>query len=281
MSARRSSATRGLRAGALLLGALVLAAVAAPWLATSDPLETRPAKIYAPPSTEHVFGTDGLGRDVLARALHGARRSLTAGGVATLIAFSIGAVAGGVAGYRGGVVDVVLSRVCDTVWAFPSLVGALAVLGLLAAHLETVPPALRVGLVIGAFGWPALFRFVRAEMQRLAEGDVTLGARATGASPARVVFRHLLPAALVPALAPASFLAAGAILSEAMLGFLGLGIVTPTPSWGTLLREALLGWRGAWWLAVFPGVLLYATTLALQLLGEGLRRRFGGPESAR
>lgn len=264
----------GLHVGLFVLVLLVGAALAAPLVTEHRPEVLDTSLTLAPPSVDHPFGTDSLGRDVFSRVLHGARHSLAAGGSATLIACLLGAGLGALAGTRGAVADGLLSRSADVVYAFPYLVGAIAILGLFAAQLEDLPQSLRVGVVVGVFSWPPLFRFVRAEMQRLASSDLAASARASGASPARTTFVHLLPAALGAALVPATFLAAGAILAEAGLGYLGLGIRAPEPSWGNILREAREYVRSAWWLAAYPGLFLYATTLALHLVGEGLRRRF-------
>jgi peptide/nickel transport system permease protein len=264
-------ARRRLLLGAVLLGALVALSAVAP--APDGPRTIDPERVFEPPSSRHPFGTDQLGRDVLARVLHGGRRSLGAGLAATAVAVALGTLLGAVAGSGRRGIDQVLARCADVVAAFPYLVGALAVLGLLADRFEPVPSALRVGLVVGVLAWPALFRYVRAEMHTLARGDLAIAARAIGARPGRVLITHLLPLALVPAIAPASFLAAGAILAEAGLSFLGLGIRPPAPSWGNLLRDGMTHLRSAWWLALFPGLFLYLTVLAFHLLGEGLRGR--------
>lgn len=263
---------RGPLAGALVLVALVALCALAPPVLPHDPLSIDATRILQSPSWNHPFGTDSLGRDVLARVLAGGRSSLGAGLVATLVAMTIGAALGALAGARGRSVDGVLSRIADVVLAFPDLVGAIALLGLLHVHALVLPASVRVGFVIALFTWPALFRYVRAEMQRLRASDLALAARAAGARESRVIFVHLLPGALAPALVPGAFVAAGAVLAEAGLGFLGLGIAPPAPSWGNLLREAREYVRTAWWLALFPGLFLYATTLACHAMAEGARR---------
>ena len=270
MSSRRVGGRR-LWAGAGLLLALVLATALAAW--PTDPLAVAPARALEPPSFDHWLGTDPVGRDVLARVLHGGQRSLLAGLVATALACVLGAAFGAFAGSGGRAVDAALARLNDLIYAFPALVGALVLLSVLPGEPRGPGQAVRVGLVVGAFSWPALFRYVRAEVRRVRHSDLALSARAAGASPWRVALRHLAPMALVPALVPASFLAAGTILVEAGLGFLGIGIRPPEPSWGNLLRDGMLHVERAWWLSLAPGALLFLTVLAFHLIGEGLLAR--------
>lgn len=262
-----------LLAGLVVWGTLVLLAVAGPWLVPRDPLAIDPQAILQPPSAAHPLGTDSLGRDALARLLHGGRTSLAAGLAATVLGIALGAAAGTAAGLAPRALDALLSRAADVVNAFPPLVGALALLGLAAPHLARVPAALRAGLLVGLFAWPALFRFVRAEVRALACGDAALAAAAVGASPVRVAALHLLPRAVLPALAPASFLAGGAVLAEAALAFLGLGAPPPAPSWGALLNDGMAHVDVAWWLGLFPGACVFLTVLGCHLVGDGLRHR--------
>ncbi len=268
-------APRARCAGALLLLALVIASAGAPLLTSYDPIAIDTARIFEAPSLAHPFGTDGLGRDVLARVLFGGRITLTAGLLATAVALGAGAGFGTLAGYRGGLFDGLVSRVADVVLAFPLLVAALAVLGL-AGGSAGLGQAVRIGLVIGAFSWPAIFRLVRAEAAGLRDEGPVLAARAAGCRLPRIVFVHLLPRAVLPALAPAAFIASAAVLTEAGLSFLGLGIRPPAASWGSLLREAREAITEAWWLAAFPGLFLYLTTVACQLIGERARGPLGG-----
>jgi peptide/nickel transport system permease protein len=266
--------TRPLAAGLLLLATLaglaLAAAVVSPlgWL---DPLRIDIDRVLEPPSAAHWFGTDGLGRDVLARTLHGGAASLGAAAIATGLALALGAALGSLAGVAGRLGDTLMSRLADAFHAFPPLVAALALLGAGAGPLAALPAGPRVGLVVGLFYWPGLFRFVRAETRRLAESPLTDAARAAGARRGRIAFRHLLPQALVPLLAPAPFVAGGAVLAEAGLGFLGVGIRPPAPSWGNLLADGLYFIDSAWWLSLFPGGFLFLSVLGCFLAGEGLR----------
>jgi peptide/nickel transport system permease protein len=266
--------TRPLAAGLLLLATLaglaLAAAIVSPlgWL---DPLRIDIDRVLASPSAAHWFGTDGLGRDVLARTLHGGAASLGAAAIATGLALALGAALGSLAGVAGRLGDTLMSRLADAFHAFPPLVAALALLGAGAGPLAVLPAGPRVGLVVGLFYWPGLFRFVRAETRRLAESPLADAARAAGARRGRIAFRHLLPQALVPLLAPAPFVAGGAVLAEAGLGFLGVGIRPPAPSWGNLLADGLYFIDSAWWLSLFPGGFLFLSVLGCFLAGEGLR----------
>lgn len=262
--------SRGPRAGTVLLLLLAALALAGPLLVRADPLAMDLGSVLAPPSPRHPAGTDALGRDVLARLVHGARPSLLAGLVATITAVALGFVLGALAGLAGRAGDALLVRAADVADAFPVLVGAVALLGL--GPRGTEPPAgVRVGVIVGLFAWPRLFRFVRAEIRRLAAGDLATAARAAGASRARLALRHLIPLAAGPALVPAVFIAGGAVVVEAGLGFLGLGVRPPAPSWGNLLMDGRDQPR-AWWLVVLPGLCVFLTVLACQLVGDGLRR---------
>ncbi len=272
-----------LQAGVIVILALLLVSWLAPWIASSEredaiipfgPMQLDAERILEPPSSTHWLGTDQVGRDLLSRLLHGGRRSLATGLVATLVAILLATCFGAMAGVIGGGVDVVFSRVSDIVYAFPVLVGAIALLGLSTAGLwMSLPPSVRVGAVIGLFSWPFLYRFLRGEFRRWFHSEMADAARAIGCSRWRLALWHLLPAAALPALVPASFLAAGSILVEAGLGFLGIGILPPEPSWGNLILDGMKNVDLAWWLVLFPGLFVFTTVLAFHLLGEGLRRR--------
>lgn len=220
------------------------------------------------PDGAHWLGTDELGRDVLARLIHGARVSLTVGFFSVALCVVIGLLLGGLAGYYGRGVDAVISRVTEIMITFPTLFFVLAVLGLM--RISSLVPLV---LVIGFTRWTDIARLVRAEVLKLKGLDFITASRALGLSDARILVRHLLPNALSPVLVAATFGVASAILIESALSFLGLGAPPPTASWGELLTQAhrYLTHPGAWWLAVFPGLCIAATVLALHELGEALR----------
>lgn len=266
---RRRNAPRALRAGAFVLLAMALAAVAAPWIAPA-PDRVDLERVLLSPGGSHWLGTDGLGRDAFARLVHGARTSLSVGALATLFSLLVGVPLGAVSGYRGGTVDAALSRVIEAMLCLPALVLALAI-------LTTWPTdgggsdSVRLAAILGATGWTAAARYTRAEVLRLRDTPMLEAARATGAGTFRVVVRHLLPAAVAPVTVTASFGVGAAILAEASLSFLGLGMRPPSASWGSMLSEAAVHVERAWWLAVFPGGALFAAVLSCNLVGEGLR----------
>jgi peptide/nickel transport system permease protein len=225
------------------------------------------------PGDGHWLGTDELGRDVAARLVHGARVSLLVGFLAVLLAVGIGLLVGGVSGYAGGGVDAALSRVVEVVQTFPLVFFLMALLAVL--RTQSLWPLV---IALGVTRWTDVARLVRAEVLSLKSREFVLAARALGASHARIVLRHLLPNALGPVAIVATFGVGSTILVESALSFLGLGVAPPTPSWGELLTQAhrTLSHPGAWWLAVFPGGAIAVTVLAVNALGEALRRTVDG-----
>lgn len=268
MAERRGA--RKLRAGFILLGLLSAFAVVGPVLLT-DPAAIALDVPLAPPSGDHWLGTDGLGRDVAARLAHGGRVSLVVGGCAAALVLGIGVPIGAWAGWRGGALDAMLSRLMDAVMCLPALVLALAILAAAPGALRDLPDAIRIAVVLGALGWPVPARYVRAEVLRLRESATVVAARAAGAGAGRLLVRHLLPGAAGPVLVSAAFTVGGAIVAEASLSFLGLGVAAPLASWGSLLAEARIHVDRAWWLAVFPGLALFLTVFACNLVADGLR----------
>jgi peptide/nickel transport system permease protein len=231
-----------------------------PFSAVSTELDHR----LQEPDHTHLLGTDELGRDVLARLLHGAGISLKVGLVATGISLLIGLLVGAVAGYYGGGVDMVLSRLIEIVICFPFLFLILAVIAFL-------PPSIyNIMIVIGITRWTDIARYTRGEFMRLKAREFTEAARALGVNDRTIIFRHILPNSLAPVLVTATFGVANAILIEAALSFLGLGTQPPTPSWGGLLASAREQ-DFAWWLTTFPGFAIFVSVTAYNLLGEGLR----------
>ena len=231
-----------------------------------DPVAVDLSSHLQPPGSEHPLGTDALGRDVASRLLHGARSSLLIGAGATLAALALGLMLGSLAGFHGGRTDIAISTVVDVALSFPSLLLALALVSLTGAR---GPWGLVV--VLAATRWARIARFARGEFLRLRDTPLVLAARAGGAGDARIFGRHLLPLALAPVLVTASFSAAGAVLLEASLGFLGLGVQPPTPSWGGMLADARTD--GGWWGAFFPGLAVFLAVAAYGLIGEGLLHR--------
>ncbi len=238
------------------------------------PIEVRPGEPAVGSAGRHLLGTDALGRDVLARLLHGGRLSLAVALLAALLVSVIGVVLGTLAGMFGGLVDLVFLRTVEIVQSFPAFLLILA--GVAFLPVDRVHPTLMIALVIGLVGWTEIARLVRAELLRLRELELTTAAEALGIPPLRIAFRHLLPLALPPVLVAAAFATSGAVLTESAISFLGFGIGPPTPSWGGLIaveRDASI-----WWLQLFPGAMVFLTVLAFNLLGDGLRRTL--PSSA-
>lgn len=224
------------------------------------------------PSVRHPFGTDDLGRDLAARVIVATPISLAIGLIAAAMSLAVGFGVGGAAGYFGGATDLLLSRLIEVVLCFPVLFLLLA----LAAFLPPSPTT--VVLAIGLTTWPADARYARAEILKAKSLDYTRAARAAGATSTRILLRHLLPNALPPLLVSAAFGVSWAILAEAALSFLGVGLPAPAASWGGILSAAPAYIEEAWWLALFPGLALFATVSAYNLLAEGLRQATTNPE---
>lgn len=220
----------------------------------------------AAPSRDHWLGTDDRGRDVLSRIIWGSRVSLSVGIIAVGISLLIGVPLGAAAGYLGGWVDFLVLRIIEIVLSFPLFILVLTLVAFL-------PPSIyNIMIVLGLFGWTGIARLIRGEFLKLRDGDFAIAARASGLSDARIMFRHLLPNGLSPVLVSATFGVAGAILVESGLSFLGFGVPPPTASWGeTLSQSQRYLHRGASWLVIYPGLAIFVTVTALNLIGEGLR----------
>ncbi len=251
--------------GGVVVLALFCISLFATLLSPYDPSAINAWKVLSPPSLQHWFGTDELGRDVLSRILFGARVSLKVGFVAVGIAVSIGTVVGLVSGYYSGLVDATLMRFVDIMLCFPAFFLILAII----TFLE--PSIWYIMMVIGLTGWMGVARLVRAETLSIREMDYILAARGIGCSNLRIIFRHILPNAMSPVLVSATLGIAGAILTESALSFLGIGVQPPTPSWGNILTSGKDYIEFAWWLSLFPGLAILVTVLAYNLLGEGIR----------
>ncbi|MFT4569917.1 MAG: peptide/nickel transport system permease protein [Candidatus Binatia bacterium] len=263
MSRQRSQ--RGLIASTAAFIVLLACALGAPVLSPAPPTTQDLTSSLAAPSLKHPLGCDKLGRDVAARLLHGARVSLTIGAVTVLISLMIGATLGAIAGYVGGAVDFWAMRVVDVFLAFPGLLLAIA----LAAVLG--PGVGNVIIALAATGWTGYARLVRGEVMRLRSREHVEAARALGMGETRILLRHIAPLLVAPLSVQASFGIAGAIVAEAGLGFLGLGVAPPTPSWGSMLAEGRGFMLIAPRLVILPGLAISVTVLVLNLLGESLR----------
>lgn len=265
---RALSKRRGVLAGASLLSLLALAAVLGPVLSPHDPWEIAAGggSTLERPTAAHPFGTDALGRDLLARVLRAGRVSLAVGVGVELLVAALGCAIGLVAGYAGGALDAVLMRTTDVVMAFPSLVLAI---GLIAVFER--PGLDKVVLVLVALGWTTIARVVRGAVLPLKEREHVQAARALGAGHRAIVLRHLLPNALGPLLVAATLGVGSNMIAEAGLSFLGLGAQSPTLSWGALLADGQTFLTTAPWVAIFPGLALLLAVLGVNLLGDGLR----------
>jgi peptide/nickel transport system permease protein len=251
--------------GLILVAGLFAVSLLAPWLAPYDPNFIDLKEVLMPPTSQHLLGTDPLGRDVLSRIIYGSQVSLKVGFVAVGLATLIGLIIGAVAGFYGGWVDQILMRLVDLMLCFPTFFLILAVIALLE------PSIWNIMVVIGLTNWMGVARLVRAEFLSLKEREFVVAARALGASDARLIVRHLLPNALAPVMVSATLGVAGAILTESALSFLGLGVQPPTPSWGNILTAGKDNIEIAWWLSLFPGLAILVTVMSYNLLGEGIR----------
>jgi peptide/nickel transport system permease protein len=251
--------------GLLILGAFVLAALLAPWLAPYDPARQAPGFEHRPPSAEHFLGQDQLGRDILSRLLYGARISLRVGVMVVLLAGSVGVLLGLISGYFGGLVDTLLMRVVDILLAFPGLLLAIALVAVLGPDVNNVV------LALSALGWVSFARLVRGQVLAVKERDFVLAARTSGQSDLRIMLIHLLPNVLSPVIVQATFGIASVILAEASLSFLGLGAPVGTPSWGVMLSDGKEALFQAPHMSIFPGIAIMLVVLSLNLVGDGLR----------
>ncbi len=253
-------------AGAAILAGMVLAALLAPAIAPHDPLDTNFIAILRPPSAEYPLGTDAFGRDVLSRLLYGARTALLVGLSASLVGASAGALLGTVSAYFGGKVDLVLQRINDVFLSFPIVVLALAVVAVLGTGVANVILAIVVPTV------PQVARVIRASALSVRAMPYVESARATGAGHWRIIARHMLPNVMAPYLIMLSAFLGQAILLEASLSFLGLGVAEPTPAWGLMLRGAGVQFaERAPWLAIAPGLAISAAVFGASVFGDALR----------
>ncbi|TAL84084.1 MAG: ABC transporter permease [Candidimonas sp.] len=251
--------------GGLVVLFFVLVAVCAPLLAGYDPIQVSFSTIRNAPSAAHWFGTDELGRDIFSRMVYGARASLIAGMASVLIALVVGVPFGLLAGYFGGWIDGCISRVTEALFSIPFLILAIA----LAAFLG--PSLINAMLAIGVSAAPLLIRLTRGQVLAIKNEDYVQSTRSLGASNTRIIVRHILPNVMPPLIVQATILIAKAIIAEASLSFLGLGLQPPSPSWGSMLNTAKDFMVQAPWMSVFPGLAIFLVVLGFNLLGDGLR----------
>lgn len=254
-----------MRLGLFIVVIVVSSAVLAPWLLPWDPsAQDLPNRLQGP-SWQHWFGLDELGRDILARVLLGARVSLLVGIIVVGVSSVVGMVVGAVSGYYGGHIDQVIGRLMDVLMAFPGMLLAIALVAVLGPSLTNVV------LALALIGWVGYARLVRGQVLRAREFEYVVAARALGAGTVRLLTRHVMPTALPSVLVQATLGMAGAMLSEAALSFLGLGVQPPTPSWGTMINGGRVHLLDAPHLTIFPGLLLAIVVLGFNFLGDGLR----------
>jgi peptide/nickel transport system permease protein len=262
---RRATRSGGLVAGLVLVAAMVLIALLAPWIAPYDPDAQDVILKLEPPSAEHLFGTDVFGRDVLSRVIWGARVSLFVGSVATLAGILIGTVVGIVSGYYGGFVDRLVTAATDILLSFPQLIMGLILVAVLGPTLFNLILAIAVTAV------PAFVRVARGSTLAMKERDFVDACRALGYRDLRIMFLHLLPNIMDEVVVMGSLWLAAAIRTESTLAFIGLGVPPPTATWGGIIREGFDNLLDAPWLSVFPSLAILAVMIALNLIGDGLR----------
>ena len=260
----------GLAASAILL-LVVASAIFAPQISPHDPLAVNIRHRLAPPAwmeggtPQHLLGTDQIGRDLVSRIIYGGRVSLVVGAGAVLIAATIGVLLGLGAGYFGGRTDWTIMTVINVMLTFPFVLLALAVIAVLGPSLSNMI------LVLGVAGWPLYARVIRAETMAIREREFVLAGRALGMSHARIVFRQIVPNLVSVIVVIATLQVAQVIIFESFLSFLGLGIQPPTPAWGNMLGEGRVYMLNSWWIATFPGLAIFLTTLVINLMGNALR----------
>lgn len=251
--------------GLVILIALVLMAIFAPWLSPYDPVAQNLADRLQPPSAAHWLGTDALGRDILSRIIWGSRVTLFIVGTVALISPILGLLIGTVAGFAGGWVDQVLMRITDIFLAFPKLILALALVAALG------PGIFNAVLALAITGWPPYARLARAETLSVRNADYIAAARLQGAGPGRLLIGHIWPMCVSSLIVRVALDMAGIILSAAGLGFLGLGAQPPLPEWGAMISDGRTYILDHWWVAAMPGLAIFIVSLAFNLLGDGLR----------
>lgn len=251
--------------GALITVSLILIAIVGPYVAPYDPVAIDMANRFAPPGMEHLLGTDDFGRDTLSRVIYGARVSLQVGIIAVSIAATVGSLLGMLAGYGNRILDEIIMRSMDVLFAFPAILLAIAVLAALGKGVENAM------IAIGIVYIPIFARIARSSVLSIREEEFIEAARASGATDARILFRHILPNAMAPLIVETTLSLAFAILAEAALSFFGLSVQPPDPSWGRMLSEGRGYFGQSVWMALFPGLAIMVTVMGFNFLGDGLR----------
>lgn len=264
---RRFSGNRLAIAGLMIIVALILIAALAPFIAPHSPVigDLAGARLRPPLTDGYVLGTDGQGRDVLSRLIHGSRITLAVVALVAIIAAPVGLVVGTVSGYAGGWVDAVLMRITDIFLAFPKLVLALAFVAALGPGIENAI------IAIALTSWPPYARIARAETMTFRKSDFIAAVKLMGASPVRIVLKHVIPLCLSSLIVRVTLDMAGIILTAAGLGFLGLGAQPPMPEWGAMIADGRRFILDQWWVAAMPGFAILIVSLGFNLLGDGLR----------
>lgn len=252
---------------------LVLAALLAPYLTPYDPYEMDFTKTNQKPSKQHLLGTDELGRDYLTRILYGGRVSMKVGLFAVIIEIIVGALVGGVAGFYGGWIDNALMRLVEVFMSFPFLPLAITVSAVVGVRVPPEQKMYIVMLIIGLLSWPGLARMVRGQILSLREQEFVLAAKALGIRDSKIIWRHLIPNTVGYIIVSATLGMAGAIMSEAALSFLGLGVTPPVPTWGNLVQNArdIYVLKNRIWLWLPPGICIFLAVMSINLFGDGLR----------
>jgi peptide/nickel transport system permease protein len=262
---RRLFRRKGAVAGLVVIVTFILLAAFAPLVVPYDPIATNWSLVRRAPSSLHWFGTDDLGRDILARVIYGARASLLAGAISVTIALGVGVPLGMLAGYRGGFIDALISRITDAMLACPFLILAIALAAFLGPSLSNAM------IAIGISATPVFVRLTRGQVMSVKVEDYVEAARAMGNPRWRIALFHILPNIMPALLVQATLSIAAAIIAEASLSFLGLGQQPPAPSWGSMLNAAQRFLTNAPWMAIWPGLAIFLVVLSLNLVGDGLR----------
>lgn len=252
-------------AGGIVAILMVLSAIFANYLVNYNPIKRDVKARLTAPNAEHWFGTDALGRDIYTRIMYGGRISLWIGLSSVLLSVVLGVPLGLISGYSGGIVDTIIMRVMDLILAFPGLIFAIWLVSMLG------PGVNQVIIAIAFWSLPTYSRVVRASVMSIKQIDYVQAVRALGGSYLQIIFRHVMPNVVAPIIVISSLSISGAILTGASLSFLGLGSQPPTPEWGAMLADGRTYLRSAWWMMVFPGIMLTLIVLASNLFGDGLR----------